>query len=104
MKKTDANAKPLIVADKISKRFGSLQVLKEVSLEIFKGEVIVIVGPSGSGKSTFIRTLNGLEKIESGHISFDGHELKSLSSFQHWRKEMGMVFQSFNLFPHLSVL
>jgi len=95
----------LIEVKNLNKCFGSLQVLKNVDLDIAKGEVVVIIGPSGSGKSTLLRCLNGLEEATSGEISFKGTSLSSkASSIDKLREKMGMVFQSFNLFPHMSVL
>ncbi|MHA6643640.1 amino acid ABC transporter ATP-binding protein [Mesorhizobium sp. A623] len=95
----------MIRAVSVTKSFGSLQVLKGVSLDVAKREVVCIIGSSGSGKSTFLRCLNRLEEPDSGEIYFDdqsilvkGHEVDKL------RQRMGMVFQHFNLFPHLSVL
>jgi len=94
----------IIVAENVSKHYGSFQALKSVSLRVKAGEVVVIIGPSGSGKSTFIRTLNRLEPHESGTITIDGVELKDGQNLDRVRREVGMVFQSFNLFPHLTVL
>ncbi len=94
----------IIVAENVSKHYGSFQALKGVSLRVKAGEVVVIIGPSGSGKSTFIRTLNRLEPHESGTITIDGVELKDGQNLDRVRREVGMVFQSFNLFPHLTVL
>ena len=85
--------------------FGKLNVLKDVSINIKKGEKIVIIGPSGSGKSTFLRCLNRLETPDSGHILFEGNDLTdSKVNLDLCRQKMGMVFQHFNLFPHLTVL
>ncbi len=88
----------------ICKKYDSFEALKGVDLFVKKGEVVCIIGPSGSGKSTFIRTLNHLEKIDSGEIVIDGIRLEPGTNLQSIRKEVGMVFQSFNLFPHLTVL
>jgi general L-amino acid transport system ATP-binding protein len=87
----------------INKWFGTMHVLKDVSLAVRRGEKIVICGPSGSGKSTLIRCINGLERHQSGTITVDGVELtnRTLGTI---RREVGMVFQSFNLFPHLTIL
>lgn len=105
---TDSSAQPIVRMEQINKHFGSLHVLKDVSLTVESGEVVVIIGASGSGKSTLIRCINGLEEFQSGHIEVDGDELlphgKSSRSLQTIRTEVGMVFQQFNLFPHLSVL
>lgn len=99
------NNKALITTEKLNKSFGKLHVLKDVSTEIKKGEVIVIVGPSGSGKSTFLRSLNLLEQPTSGKIIFDGVDItdKNVDINLH-RQRMGMVFQHFNLFPHMTIL
>ena len=85
--------------------FGKLNVLKDVSLNIQKGEKIVIIGPSGSGKSTFLRCLNRLETPDGGKIIFEGNDLTDpKTNLDLCRQKMGMVFQHFNLFPHLTVL
>jgi len=105
---TDSSAQPIVRMEQINKHFGSLHVLKDVSLTVESGEVVVIIGASGSGKSTLIRCINGLEEFQSGHIEVDGDELlphgKNSRALQTIRTEVGMVFQQFNLFPHLSVL
>jgi ABC-type polar amino acid transport system ATPase subunit len=89
----------------IHKHFAALHVLNDVSLEVSRGEVVVIIGPSGSGKSTLLRCLNALEPIQSGEIWIDGIRLDHhKTNIRQVRAEVGMVFQSFNLFPHLSVL
>jgi polar amino acid transport system ATP-binding protein len=85
--------------------FGKLNVLKDVSINIQKGEKIVIIGPSGSGKSTFLRCLNRLETPDGGQILFEGNDLTDpKTNLDQCRQKMGMVFQHFNLFPHLTVL
>ena len=85
--------------------FGKLNVLKDVSINIKKGEKIVIIGPSGSGKSTFLRCLNRLETPDGGQILFEGNDLTNPeTNLDQCRQKMGMVFQHFNLFPHLTVL
>ncbi len=92
---------------KVSKRYGDFPVLKEIDAEVTRGEVVVICGPSGSGKSTLIRTINRLEEINSGSISFDGrniHAPMKTRELNRMRSRIGFVFQSFNLFPHLSVV
>jgi amino acid ABC transporter ATP-binding protein len=89
----------------VHKWYGHFHALKGISLEVYKGEVVVIFGPSGSGKSTFIRTINRLEEHQQGQIVVDGIELtKDMRNVERVRMETGMVFQSFNLFPHLTVL
>ncbi|PJG57746.1 amino acid ABC transporter ATP-binding protein [Aeromonas cavernicola] len=99
------NATPIIKASKVDKIYaGGVHALKSVSTEIAEGEVVVIVGPSGSGKSTFLRTLNQLETINDGNIMVDGISLTEPGDVNKLREEVGMVFQSFNLFPHLNVL
>lgn len=95
---------PLIKTVNLSKSFGENLVLNEISTEIKEGEKVVIIGPSGSGKSTFLRCLNLLETPTSGEIYFEGNELTHSSDLNEHRKKMGMVFQHFNLFPHLTVL
>mgnify|MGYP004522984337 FL=1 len=104
-KTTSANAAPIIELSHVDKHFGSLHVLKDVSLTVKKGEVVVIIGPSGSGKSTLCRTINRLETIDSGEIRIDGTALpeegKKLALL---RSQVGMVFQSFNLFSHKTIL
>ena len=96
---------PIIQLKNINKHFGSLHVLKDINLDVMKGEVVAIIGPSGSGKSTLCRTINRLETIDSGSIIIDGEEIpeegKKLAKL---RIQVGMVFQSFNLFPHMSIL
>ncbi len=97
--------RPIIECQDVHKWFGSFEALRGISMEVDKGEVIVIFGPSGSGKSTFIRTLNRLEEHQKGKITIDGIELtKDVHNIEAVRMETGMVFQQFNLFPHLSVL
>lgn len=96
---------PIIKASSVEKFYGSeVHALKNVSTQVAEGEVVVIVGPSGSGKSTFLRTLNQLETINDGQIVVDGISLTEPGDVNKLREEVGMVFQSFNLFPHLSVL
>ncbi len=106
---------PMVLADRVSKSFGSNQVLRSISLKVGAGEVLCIVGPSGSGKSTFLRCINHLERVDAGRLSVEGqlvgyrqkgdklYELRPKeAAFQ--RREIGMVFQRFNLFPHLTAL
>ncbi len=105
----------MVKAEAVHKRFGRLEVLKGISLEVKAGEVMCLLGPSGSGKSTFLRCINHLEKINSGRLSVDGelvgyreaggklHELRD-SEVCGKRAQIGMVFQHFNLFPHMTAL
>ena len=89
----------------LNKWFGDFHVLRDINLDVGKGERIVICGPSGSGKSTLIRCINALEEFQEGRIVVDGIELgPNLRRVDEVRREVGMVFQSFNLFPHLTVL
>ncbi len=84
---------------------GGIQALRGVDLSVHKGEVVLIIGPSGSGKSTLLRSVNRLERLNSGSISIDGESVTDDNAdIRHIREEVGMVFQSFNLFPHLTVL
>ena len=95
----------MIQISSLHKWFGDFHVLKNVSLDVGKGEKIVVCGPSGSGKSTLIRCINRLEAHQQGSIVIDGIELTDdLKNVELVRREVGMVFQQFNLFPHLSVL
>lgn len=88
----------------LKKNFGKLEVLKDISIEIREGEVVCMIGPSGSGKRTFLRCLNRLEKITSGHVVVDGHPISDPNTnINKVRENIGMVFQHFNLFPHLTV-
>jgi len=98
------NKEPIIQIENIHKRFGKVHALRGVSLQIQKGEVVVIVGPSGSGKSTLLRCINRLEEYTSGKIIVDGIPLDNAQNINLVRQEIGMVFQSFNLFSHLTVL
>jgi general L-amino acid transport system ATP-binding protein len=96
---------PIIVMEDVHKWFGTLHVLRGISVKVWPGEVVVIAGPSGSGKSTMIRTINRLESHERGRIVVDGIELTDdVHNIDAVRSEVGMVFQSFNLFPHLTAL
>ena len=97
-------ADPIIHIDNIHKYFGRVQALRGVSLDIQRGEVVVIVGPSGSGKSTLLRCINRLETYEKGRITVDGIPLDGNRNINAVRREVGMVFQSINLFSHLTVL
>jgi polar amino acid transport system ATP-binding protein len=105
----------MVKAEAVHKRFGRLEVLKGIDLEVQRGEVMCLLGPSGSGKSTFLRCINHLEKINSGRLSVDGelvgyresggklHELRE-SEIAGKRAQIGMVFQQFNLFPHMTAM
>src|ERR1700757_3753935 len=105
----------MVKAESVHKRFGRLEVLKGISLEVMPGEVMCLLGPSGSGKSTLLRCINHLEKIDAGRLYVDGelvgyreagdklHELRDAEVCRK-RAEIGMVFQRFNLFPHMTVL
>lgn len=105
MNATNNDNQPIIIARDVHKWFGSFHALKGITMEVNKGEVVVIFGPSGSGKSTFIRTLNRLEEHQRGQIIIDGIELShDVRNIERVRMETGMVFQQFNLFPHLTVL
>lgn len=106
---------PMVYADRVSKSFGSNEVLKSISLTVPRGEVMCLVGPSGSGKSTFLRCINHLERVDAGRLSVDGvlvgyeergdklYELKTREAARQ-RRDIGMVFQRFNLFPHMTAL
>jgi glutamate transport system ATP-binding protein len=98
-------APPMIMAAAVNKFFGDLHVLKEINLEVPRGQVVVVLGPSGSGKSTLCRAINRLEPINSGEIQVDGQTLpsegKALAAL---RADVGMVFQSFNLFAHKTIV
>ena len=102
----NVDSKAVIVAKDVEKWYDNgFNVLKGVSLDVYKGEVVVVMGPSGSGKSTFIRTFNALEPYQKGKITIDGIEIShDLKNIEEVRREVGMVFQQFNLFPHLTVL
>ena len=95
---------PIIQIKNVHKRFGSVHALRGVSLDVERGEVVVIIGPSGSGKSTLLRCINRLEEFNEGSIVVDGIPLDTAENINAVRTEVGMVFQQFNLFPHLSVV
>lgn len=109
------NTTPMVLAEGVSKSFGSNEVLKGIDLRVNPGEVLCIIGPSGSGKSTFLRCINHLERVDAGRLSVDGevvgyrqhgdklYELKPKEAARQ-RREIGMVFQRFNLFPHMTAL
>lgn len=94
----------LLKIDNLVKKYDNTEVLKNVSLEVSKGEVIVVLGPSGCGKSTLLRCINGLEEFSGGKISLDDKELGKDLSWRSARGKIGMVFQSYELFPHLNVI
>ncbi|MCC6146160.1 MAG: amino acid ABC transporter ATP-binding protein [Anaerolineaceae bacterium] len=95
---------PIIHIENVTKSFDTVEALRGVSLDILRGEVVVIIGPSGSGKSTLLRCINRLEEYDSGLIIVDGIPLNSAENINLVRTEVGMVFQQFNLFPHLRVV
>ncbi|HVP21963.1 MAG TPA: amino acid ABC transporter ATP-binding protein [Anaerolineaceae bacterium] len=95
---------PIIHIENVKKHFGNVEALRGISLDVAKGEVVVIIGPSGSGKSTLLRCINRLEEFNEGKIVVDGIPLDSAENINAVRTEVGMVFQSFNLFPHKTVL
>jgi polar amino acid transport system ATP-binding protein len=96
---------PIIVFEAVNKWFGKLHVLKDVSLGVARGEVVVVCGPSGSGKSTLIRCINRLEPIQSGRLVVDGQDVNAPGvDLPRVRAEIGMVFQQFNLYPHMTAL
>lgn len=95
----------MIKVKNLYKNFGKLEVLKDISAEVNKGDIIAIIGPSGSGKSTFLRCLNRLEEPTAGHIIIGGQDLMSVdTNINKIREKVGMVFQHFNLFPHKTVM
>lgn len=94
----------IITMSAVRKRFGAFEALRGIDLAVKEGEVVCIIGPSGSGKSTLIRCINLLETYDAGRITVDGIEVRPGKALQAVRREVGMVFQSFNLFPHLTVL
>ncbi len=99
------NSKVLISVQDLKKSFGKIEVLKGITTDIRRGEVVVIIGASGSGKSTFLRCLNRLEEPTGGTIIFDDTDItNSKCNINHHRQRMGMVFQQFNLFPNMTVL
>ena len=107
---------PVVVKfEKVNKFFGDLHVLKDIDLDILKNQVLVVIGPSGSGKSTLLRSINHLEKVDSGHIFVNGRMVgyiekdgklieESEKNIARQRMQIGMVFQRFNLFPHLTAI
>lgn len=93
---------PMIEVSKLNKSYGSFQALKDIDLQVASGEVVVVLGPSGSGKSTLIRCMNLLESFESGSICINKHLVQKGKGLSTIRSDVGMVFQSFNLFPHMT--
>ena len=112
---TASTPAPMVLAEQVTKSFGSHEVLKGITLEVKRGEVMCLVGPSGSGKSTFLRCINHLEVLSAGRLSVDGeligyreangklYEMAPKEAAKQ-RRDIGMVFQRFNLFPHLTAL
>src|SRR5579884_3360645 len=101
----------MITVSNLVKRYGDIEILKGISLEVRKGEVHSIIGPSGGGKSTFLRCINGLEHFQAGELRVGGHVLTPTTNprsdarlLEAVRRQVGFVFQQFNLFPHLTVL
>ena len=96
---------PLIRVENLGKHFGDINVLEGINVNIYKGDVVFVVGPSGSGKSTFLRCLNRLEEPTEGHIYFEGTDITGpKGDIDRHRQKMGMVFQQFNLFPHMDIM
>jgi len=98
------NSEPIIKIENVYKSFGHVKAVVDVSLDVYPGEVVVIIGPSGGGKSTLLRCINKLETIDRGRILVDGHSITETKNINKVREEIGMVFQLFNLFPHLTAL
>ena len=102
---TTNERQPLIQVQHLGKAFGDLGVLKDINVDIYKGDVVCVIGPSGSGKSTFLRCLNRLEEPTSGKILFEGVDITDpKTDIDKHRQKMGMVFQQFNLFPHMTIM
>jgi ABC-type polar amino acid transport system ATPase subunit len=102
---TTNERQPLIQVQHLGKAFGDLNVLKDINVDIYKGDVVCVIGPSGSGKSTFLRCLNRLEEPTSGKILFEGVDITDpKTDIDKHRQKMGMVFQQFNLFPHMTIM
>ncbi|MCI8888910.1 MAG: amino acid ABC transporter ATP-binding protein [Hungatella sp.] len=95
----------MIQVEHLGKSFGGLEVLKDINVDIYKGDVVCVIGPSGSGKSTFLRCLNRLEEPTGGKIFFEGVDITNpKTNIDRHRQKMGMVFQQFNLFPHMTIM
>ncbi|MBR6626008.1 MAG: amino acid ABC transporter ATP-binding protein, partial [Mailhella sp.] len=102
---TNASNEPIIRIEHVWKFFGQMAALQDVSLDVYPGQKVVIIGPSGSGKSTMLRSINRLEEINSGLIAVDGVDINDpKNDINKIRQNLGMVFQQFNLFPHKTVL
>ena len=102
---TTNERQPLIQVQHLGKTFGDLKVLKDINVDIYKGDVVCVIGPSGSGKSTFLRCLNRLEEPTAGKILFEGVDITDpKTDIDKHRQKMGMVFQQFNLFPHMTIM
>ncbi|MBQ5728306.1 MAG: amino acid ABC transporter ATP-binding protein, partial [Mailhella sp.] len=102
---TNASNEPIIRIEHVWKFFGQMAALQDVSLDVQRGEKVVVIGPSGSGKSTMLRSINRLEEINSGLIAVDGVDINDpKNDINKIRQNLGMVFQQFNLFPHKTVL
>ena len=102
---TTNERQPLIQVQHLGKAFGDINVLKDINVDIYKGDVVCVIGPSGSGKSTFLRCLNRLEEPTSGKILFEGVDITDpKTDIDKHRQKMGMVFQQFNLFPHMTIM
>lgn len=102
---TNDNRRPLIQVKDLTKSFHDLHVLKGITVDIYEGDVVCVIGPSGSGKSTFLRCLNRLEEPSSGNIFFEGTDIVDpKTDIDKHRQKMGMVFQQFNLFPHMTIM
>jgi polar amino acid transport system ATP-binding protein len=100
---TPENSRPILSVTDVRKRYGQVQALNSVSLEVHRGEVVCLIGPSGSGKSTLLRTINALEPIDDGEIEVAGHRMsRRPAELRQLRRDVGIVFQSYNLFPHLT--
>jgi polar amino acid transport system ATP-binding protein len=98
------NRDPIITIENVYKSFGHVEAVVDVSMDVYPGEVVVIIGPSGGGKSTLLRCINKLETVDAGRIVVDGHSITETKNINRVRAEIGMVFQLFNLFPHLTAL